>query len=90
MDFPQFGDICHLIPQVLDPGPKFVAQHNYPRIEDSEKWEIYIKYRKIVSQILTDPTRSLIDQGHSPSFDYDTLEENLPEPRSLFVGKEDC
>jgi len=31
---------------------------NYP--EGSEKWEIYIKYRHIISQFLTDRTRSLI------------------------------
>ena len=48
MDFQQFRDIHHLIPQVLD-----IRARDYPQIEDSDKWEIYVKYRKIVSRFLT-------------------------------------
>jgi hypothetical protein len=31
---------------------------NYHRIEDPGKWEIYVKYRQIVSRFLTDEARS--------------------------------
>ena len=54
MDFPQFPNIHRLIPQVLDLRPKHTIEHNYHQIEDSDKWEIYVKYRKIVSQFLVD------------------------------------
>ena len=66
MDFPQFSDIHHLIPQVLDLRPKHTTVCDYHQIEDSDKWEIYIKYRKIVSRFLTDETRSghlFVDQS---------------------------
>ena len=53
MDFPQFPDIYHLVPRLLDPTPG-----NYRQIEDSGKWEIYLKYRQIVSRFLTNKTRS--------------------------------
>jgi hypothetical protein len=58
--FPQFPDIHHLIPQILHLTQKAIVSHNYPYIdhEDSGKWEIYVKYRQIVSQFLTDRTRS--------------------------------
>ena len=66
VDFPQFPDIHHLIPRVLDLAMKYRSSYYYPRIEDSGKWEIYIKYRQIVSQFLTDRTRSgdwFVDQN---------------------------
>jgi hypothetical protein len=54
VDFPQFPDMCYLIPRLLDPWPS-----DRRRIEDSGlKWEIYLKYRQIVSRFLTDETRS--------------------------------
>ena len=57
VDFQQFRDIHHLIPQALDPSfPKMV--HYCPQIKDSNKWEIYFKYRKIVSQFLIDQIQS--------------------------------
>ena len=37
----------------MDPIPG-----DYRQIEDSGKWEIYLKYRQIVSRFLTDETRS--------------------------------
>ena len=54
MDFQQFRDIHHLIPQVLD---LYSTDRDYPQIEDSDKWEIYVKYRRIVSQFLIDQSR---------------------------------
>ena len=50
MDFQQFRDIYHLIPLTLDPSLSLTS--DCPRIEDSDKWEIYVKYRKIISQFL--------------------------------------
>ena len=58
MDFPQFRDIHHLIPQVLDLTPKHTTECDYHYIEDSDNWEIYVKYRKIVSRFLIDHFRS--------------------------------
>jgi len=58
VDFPQFPDIHHLIPRVLDLRPKHTTERSYYQVEDSEKWEIYVKYRQIISQFLTDQTRS--------------------------------
>jgi hypothetical protein len=61
VDFPQFRDIHHLIPQVLDSRPKHTTERDYRhQIEDSDKWEIYVKYRKIVSRFLIDQTRSAL------------------------------
>jgi hypothetical protein len=62
VDFPQFPEIHHLIPRVLALRPRL----NYHRIEDSGKWEIYVKYRQVVSQFLTDGARSgslFVDQN---------------------------
>jgi len=56
VDFPQFRDIHHLIPRVLDLRPKH-DYHEFHQIEDSDKWEIYVEYRKIVSRFLIDGTR---------------------------------
>ena len=56
MDFPQFPDIHHLIPRVLDLRPKHTTERSYYQVEDSEKWELYVKYRQIVSHFLTDRT----------------------------------
>ena len=57
MDFPQFRDIHHLIPRVLALEPKFISKElDCHQIEDSDKWEIYVKYRKIVSRFLIDQT----------------------------------
>ena len=78
VDFPQFRNIHHLIPQVLDLRPKVhysgnesiilgTRQYNYHQIEDSDKWEIYVKYRKMVSQLLIDGRQSsmfLVVQEH--------------------------
>ena len=51
VDFPQFRDIHHLIPQVLG----MTAKLDFRQIEDSDKWEIYVKYRQIVSRFLIGP-----------------------------------
>ena len=52
VDFPEFPNIHHLIPQVLDLRPKHTTEHYYHEIVDSDKWKIYVKYRKVVSQFL--------------------------------------
>ena len=52
VDFPQFRDIHHLIPLVLEINLLDLAQLDYHQIEDSDKWEIYVKYRQIVSGFL--------------------------------------
>ena len=44
----------------MDVRPIFSTERDYDQIEDSDKWEIYVKYRKIVSQFLIDQTRSEI------------------------------
>ena len=73
VDFPQFRDIHHLIPQVLD----IMIMHttalldSYHQIEDSGKWEIYVKYRQIVSRFLIGQTCCGIPLNrdtHNPSF----------------------
>ena len=33
-----------------------MTERYYHQIEDSDKWEIYVKYRRIVSQFLIDRT----------------------------------
>ena len=53
MDFQQFRDIHHLIPQALDLSLSS-TERDLPQIEDSDEWEIYVEYRKIVSQFLID------------------------------------
>jgi len=66
VDFPQFPEIHHLIPRVLDLRPTHLTRLDYHRMEDSEKWEIYVKYRQIVSHFLTDRARSgslFVDQN---------------------------
>ena len=78
VDFPQFPDIQHHIPLVLDivrPNYRSVDSNVYQRKnlnstciifpKNSEKWEIYVEYRKIVSRFLIDQARS----------------ENSPDPR---------
>ena len=60
VDFPQFRDIHHLIPQVLDIRPTHTTERDYHQIEDSDKWEIYVKYRKFVAGFLIDQNRSQI------------------------------
>ena len=52
VDFPQFRDIHHLIPQVMDIMQMHTAKLDYHQIEDSDKWEIYVNYRQIVSRFL--------------------------------------
>ena len=54
VDFPQFRDIHHLIPHFLDQTTNYPLEREYYRIEDSDKWEIYVEYRKIVSEFLID------------------------------------
>ena len=57
VDFPQFRDIHHLIPLVLDRSLLMdTAILDYRQIEDSDKWEIYVKYRQIVSRFLISQT----------------------------------
>ena len=71
VDLPQFPDIHHLIPRVLDLRPKFLVEQGYHQIEDSGKWEIYVKYRQIISQFLTDGVRSgglFVDQNSYVNF----------------------
>ena len=65
VDFPQFRDIHHLIPLVLERRPNYLSglndyQQDYGIKINSEKWEIYVEYRKIVSRFLIDQTRSEI------------------------------
>ena len=86
VDFPQFPNIYHLIPQVLDLRPKHTTQRDYHQIEDSDKWEIYVEYRKIVS-------RFLINRRHrsSPSIYQPSLLNDPPRyysPVEFFVGQE--
>ena len=52
VDFPEFPNVHHFIPQVLDLRPKNTTERYLHEIEDSDKWEIYVKYRKVVSQFL--------------------------------------
>ena len=66
VDFPQFPAIHHLIPRVLDLRLNLTTERDYPQIEDSEKWDIYLRYRQIVSRFLTDQTRSLIAVNRTP------------------------
>ena len=56
VDFPQFRDIHHLIPKVLDIIQMHTTKLVYHPIEDSDKWEIYVKYRQIVSRYLIGQT----------------------------------
>ena len=60
VDFQQFCNIHHLIPQALDTNLLSNTGSGYPQIMsqivDSDKWEIYVKYRKIVSRFLIDRT----------------------------------
>ena len=53
VDFPQCRDVHHLIPQVLDIQR---TKYGYHQIEDSDKWEIYVKYRQIISRFLIGQT----------------------------------
>ena len=55
VDYPQFSEGHYLIPQLLNLRLNYSTR---PKIEDPEKWEIYIKYRRIIAQFLTDRTRS--------------------------------
>ena len=67
MDFPQFPDIHHLIPRILELTLTHRTSLGYHHTEDSGKWQIYVKYRQIVSQFLTDRTRSgslFVSQSH--------------------------
>ena len=84
MDFPQFPNIHRLIPQFLDLRSKHTIEHDYHQIEDSDKWEMYVKYRKIVSQFL-------IDHRHrsSPISIYVTTRPpSYYSPVKFFVGEE--
>ena len=68
VDFPQFRDTHHLIPLVLNirpnnwASPAFTIRqgHDIKIGKNLDKWEIYVEYRKIVSQFLIDQTRSEI------------------------------
>ena len=63
VDFPHFRDIHYLIPQALELNDF----SDYPQIEDSDKWEIYVKYRKIVSRFLID--QNGVQIPHNPRYD---------------------
>ena len=70
VDLPQFPDVHHLIPRALELAMEYrtgyETRYDDPRIEDSGKWEIYVKYRQLVSQFLTDGARSgslFVDQN---------------------------
>ena len=79
VDFPQFPEICCLIPRVLDLRPTYTTERD--QIEESGKWEIYVQYRHIVSRFLTDRTRSgdlFVGQNHYTGF---------AEYLSLFLSK---
>ena len=52
VDFPQFRDIHHLIPQILNNTLSDTEKQDYHQIEDSDNWEIYVNYRQIVSRFL--------------------------------------
>jgi hypothetical protein len=54
---------------------------DYHEIEDSDKWEIYVKYRKIISQFLTSQPSLTI---HQPS-NYRSSVLNYSV--NLFVGQ---
>ena len=58
MDFPQFYDVHHLIPQVLELQPKHAVERYYDRLEDANSWETYLKYRQIAFDFLTHRARS--------------------------------
>ena len=66
MDFQQFRDIHRLIPQALELNDF----SDYPQIEDSDKWEIYVKYRKIVSRFLIDQNGAQIPNPRYTSLFY--------------------
>ena len=66
VDFRQFRDIHHLIPQIMDPSSLFRSDDCH-QIEDSDKWEIYVKYRKIVSRFLIDQMSKGELEKHSVS-----------------------
>ena len=76
VDFPQFPDIHHLIPLVLDTRPNYwlgfsLNDHQHIKITKiSDKWEIYVEYRKIVSRFLIDQARS---ETHDPRFSSDNF-----------------
>jgi len=86
VDFPQFPDIHHLILRVPGLRPNLTMKSKYRQLEDSEyrqhedseKWEIYVKYRHIISQFLTDRTRSLIAANQTRFGPYNNY---------LFVGE---
>ena len=68
VDFPQFRDIHHLIPLVLEINLLDLAQLDYHQIEDSDKWEIYVKYRQIVSRFLIGQTCGIPPDTHNLFF----------------------
>ena len=68
VDFPRFRDIHHLIPQILDTRLTLTTKLDYHQIEDSDKWEIYAKYRQIVSRFLIGQTRRRIPPDTHNSF----------------------
>ena len=59
VDFPQFRDLYHLIPQILNNTLSDTEKHDYHQIEDSDKWEIYVNYRQIVSRFLIGQTSGI-------------------------------
>jgi len=70
VDFPQFCDIHHLIPLVLDSRAKYTVKDYDAQTEDTGNWEIYLKYRQILSEFLTDRARSAlyVDQDRYARF----------------------
>ena len=85
VDFEQFRDIHHLIPQALDRK----EHSDYPQIEDTDKWEIYVKYRKIVSRFLIDQSRyETWSRNHQHSI-YRPFLNNLPITVFRWSGSEE-
>jgi hypothetical protein len=58
VDFPQFRDTHHIIPRILDLRPKHTTERHHGQIEGAGNWEMYFKYRQIISEFLANPTRS--------------------------------
>ena len=60
VDFPQYRDVHHLIPLILEKRSNYLQRDGIIILKNSEKWEIYVEYRKIVSRFLIDKARSEI------------------------------
>ena len=82
VDFPEFPNVHHLIPQILDLRPNYMLINYCRQIKDSDKWEIYVKYRKVVSQFQ-------IHQIHQASLSDFQNSSSIYQPHPLyFTGQE--